>query len=170
MQAHQAGWLSYVIPVVVIAVVLALRFRRMSRERRLRLGALWVVPVLYGAVAALMFWQTPPHGLQWAWVALGFAIGAGLGWQRGRLMEIRVDPETGTLNQKGSPAAMIFIVALIAVRQVLRIAMTGAGAQAWHVSAALVTDLFVAFALGLFALQRLEMFLRARRLLAEAQA
>jgi len=39
----------------------------------------------------------------------------------------------------------------------------------FHMSPATLTDILVAFALGLLAVQRLEMFLRARRLLAEAR-
>ena len=73
------------------------------------------MPALYLVVAALMFWQLPPTG----WVAIacvaGLAIGAAVGWQRGKMMHIHVDPETHALNQKASPAAMLFLVALIVV-------------------------------------------------------
>jgi hypothetical protein len=42
-------------------------------------------------------------------------------------------------------------------------------AAAWHVSFNLLTDGFVAFAFGLLAVNSLEMYLRARRLLDEAK-
>jgi hypothetical protein len=47
MQAHpvQHSWLTALLPIVIIAVVLALRMRSMSRERPLKLGTLWLVPV-----------------------------------------------------------------------------------------------------------------------------
>ena len=38
---HQGGnWLTALLPFVIIAVVLALRFRSMSRERPLKVGTL----------------------------------------------------------------------------------------------------------------------------------
>ena len=39
-----------------------------------------------------------PHGLGWLWAGL-LAAGAAIGWQRGRSMNIAVDPETHALNQ-----------------------------------------------------------------------
>jgi hypothetical protein len=84
-------------------------------------------------------------------------------------MAITVDPQTHMLNQQASPAAMIFLVVLVAIRFGLRSVLTEE-AGALHVSAAFVTDVFVVFAVGLLAVTRLEMFLRARRLLDEARA
>jgi membrane protein CcdC involved in cytochrome C biogenesis len=80
-------------------------------------------------------------------------------------MEIHVDPETHALNQKASPAAMFFLIGLIVVRSAARSLL---GAES-HVSAAMLTDPLIAFALGMFTLQRVEMYLRARRLLEEAR-
>ena len=62
---------------------------------------------------------------------------------------------------------MIFIAVLVAARVFLR-TIAASEAQSWHVSAATILDAFLAFALGIIAMQRLEMFLRARRLLAQA--
>ena len=168
MQAHppQQTWLSYAVTGAIVLLVLGLRLRRAGQMRPLKLESLWVVPALYLAVAAIMFVQLPPHG--WVWIACGagLALGAALGWQRGRLMHISVDPETHALNQKASPAALLFLVALIAVRFIGR-SMAGSGA---HVSPAMLTDPLIAFALGMFTLQRVEMYIRARRLLADARA
>src|SRR3546814_7046143 len=60
--------------------------------------------------------QRPPQGSGWAVVAIGLVVGAALGWQRGRFMHIHVDPETHALNQRASPAGMLFLVVLIAVK------------------------------------------------------
>lgn len=157
-------WVSYAITAAVIAVVFALRWRRMSRVQPLKLERLWVFPALYALVATYMFATHPPEG--WAWAFCGFALVAGavLGWQRGRMMRITVDPDTHALNQSASPAAVLFIVALIVVRSGARMALSSGGG-ALHLNAIAVTDMLIAFALGLFTLQRLEMYLRARRLL-----
>jgi membrane protein CcdC involved in cytochrome C biogenesis len=134
--------------------------------RPLKLETLWVVPALYLGVAALMFWSLPPTG----WVAIASAaallIGSAVGWQRGKMMQIHVDPETHALNQKASPAAMFFLIALIIVRSGAR-AVLGNGSG---VSPAMLTDPLIAFALGMFTLTRIEMYLRAKRLLGKAGA
>ena len=167
MQVHPVHqtWASYAITIGIIVVVMALRLRRAGQMRPLRLGSLWVVPVLYLAVAAIMFAQLPPTG----WVAIASAaallIGAAVGWQRGKMMHIHVDPETHALNQKASPAAMLFLVALIVVRMLARGIIGAEGA----VSPAMLTDPLIAFALGMFTLQRFEMYVRAKRLLDEAR-
>ena len=169
MQVHtqpiHQSWVSYAITTGIIVVFMALRMRRMGAMRPLNLGSLWVVPVLYLVVAALMFWQLPPTG----WVAIasavGLAIGAAVGWQRGKMMHIHVDPETHALNQKASPAAMFFLIALIVVRTAAKTVL----GQTGGVSPAMLTDPLFAFALGVYTLQRVEMYLRAKRLLEEAR-
>ena len=167
VQAHpvQPSWTSYAITIGIIVIVLALRMRRMGKMRPLNLGSLWIVPALYLVVAALMFVQLPPTG----WVAIAsvvaLLIGAAVGWQRGKMMHIQVDPETHALNQKASPAAMFFLIALIVVRAGAR-SIQG---QQGGVSPAMLTDPLIAFALGMFTLTRLEMYLRAKRLLEEVR-
>jgi Protein of unknown function (DUF1453) len=168
MQNQQMPY-SWVIPFAVIALVLVLRWRRMGKARPLRLEYLWVVPAIYLALVAVLFWEMTPQGLGWLWAGLSLAAGAAIGWQRGRTMRIGVDPETHALNQTASPAAMLFIVALIAIRYGLREAALEGGA-AWHLDAVLITDCLVAFALGLLSATRLEMYLRGRRLLNEARS
>ena len=167
MQVHPVHqtWASYAITIGIIVVVMAMRMRRAGQMRPLKLGSLWIVPVLYLAVAAIMFAQLPPTG----WVAIASAaallIGAAVGWQRGKMMHIHVDPETYALNQKASPAAMLFLVGLIVVRMLARAIIGTEGA----VSPAMLTDPLIAFALGMFTLQRVEMYVRAKRLIEEAR-
>jgi hypothetical protein len=162
--AHQS-WVGTAITVAIVVVVLALRMRRMGQMRPLKLETLWIVPALYLAMAALMFWSLPPKG----WVAIasavGLALGAAVGWQRGKMMHIHVDPATHALNQKASPAAILFLVALIVVRSGARAVLGETGG----VSPAMLTDPLIAFALGMFSLTRLEMYLRAKRMLEEVR-
>lgn len=166
-QVHpvQQNWISIAITIAIVVIIMAFRLRRMGQMRPLKLESLWIVPAMYLVVAALMFWQLPPVG----WVAIAsavaLAIGAAVGWQRGKMMHIHVDPETHALNQKASPAAMFFLIALIIVRSAAR----GILGQDSGVSPAMLTDPLIAFAFGMFTLTRLEMYLRARRLLEEAR-
>ena len=165
VQPGHQSWVSMAVTLAIVVVIMALRMRGMSKMRPLKLGTLWIVPVLYLAVAIWMFVLMPPIG----WVAIasviGLVIGAAVGWQRGKMMHIHVDPETHALNQKASPAAMIFLIALIVVRNGAR-ALLGADS---NVSPAMLTDPLIAFALGMFTLTRLEMYVRAKRLLDAAR-
>jgi hypothetical protein len=167
VQAHPVHqtWITYAITIGIIVVIMALRMRGMSKMRPLKLGSLWIVPAVYLVVAALMFIQLPPSGWVAIASAIGLAIGAAVGWQRGKMMQIHVDPQTHALNQKASPAAMFFLIALIVIRAGARSVL----GQTGGVSPAMLTDPLIAFALGMFTLTRLEMYLRAKRLLEEAR-
>lgn len=160
---------QYAVPGTIIAVVLFFRLRSVGKARRLRLERLWILPAFYTAIVGFVFWSAPPHGLTWLWCLVALGVGAGLGWWRGKLMRVDVDPVTHELSQTVSPAALIFIVALIAIRSASRamaVQMAGPG----HAGLMAATEILMAFALGFIAFQRVENFLRARRMLAEARA
>ncbi|WP_375396942.1 CcdC protein domain-containing protein [uncultured Sphingomonas sp.] len=163
--ASPGGLLSYLVPIAIFAVIFFFRARRMSQTRPLKLEYLWMFPTLYLVVTILMLVQFPPTPVGWGICAAALAVGAALGWQRGKTMRITVDPVTHALNQKASVAGIAFIFVLIAVRAAVR-----AEGVAMHLNVALLTDALVVLALGLFATQRIEMYLRARRLLDEARA
>lgn len=159
------AYVSYVITALVVCLVLFLRLRSMKRIRPLKLEMLWLVPALYALVTVAVLYQSVPQGIQWLYLGLALAAGGLVGWRRGAMMRIHIDPETHALNQQASPAAMLFILLIIIVRQGLRMEASQMG-----FNAAFLTDLLVVFALGLFSLTRLEMFIRARRMLAEARS
>lgn len=159
--------LSYLVSFGVIALVIALRWRRMKRDQPLRLERLWIFPTILGAVAIVLFATHPPQGWAWAFCAAALGLGGALGWQRGKLMAITIDPVTHALNQRASPGAILFLVALIAARQGAR---GLAGTESFHLDPMAVTDVLLAFALGLFVVTRVEMYLRGRALLAAARA
>ena len=157
------------IAVAVVVAVLFFRLRRLSAGRRLRLEWLWVTPVILLVLSVPTIFYARPVGADWVWMAIALILGGALGWMRGRMMRIDVDPETHALNMKASPAAVLFIVGLLVLRMALKtVALQEAGA--WRIDATLITDVFIAFAIGLITLQRVEMWLRGQRLLAEARA
>ena len=162
------GWISYAIPLVVIAIVMAIRWRRMNRVRPLKLERLWMLPALYAVVIGITVSRFPPQGWGWLFCLIALALGAALGWQRGKMMRITLDPVTHTLGQSSSPAALLFIVLLIVVRNGAKGAISYAGPAGLDPMA--ITDILMALALGLFTAQRLEMYLRGRRMLAAARA
>lgn len=169
MQVQQAGgWISYAIPLVVIAMVMAIRWKRMSRVRPLKLERLWILPTLYAVVIGVTFSRFPPQRWGWLFCLIALVLGAGLGWQRGKMMRITLDPDTHRLGQTSSPAALLFILLLIAVRSGAKGAISYAGPAGLDPMA--LTDILMALALGLFTAQRLEMYLRGRRMLAAARS
>jgi len=139
----------------------------MGRERPLKPSTLWVVPAVYLLVAGSMLFELPPPPTGWALAVLGLVIGTAFGWYRGRFIHIERNAETGELRQRASPIAMLLIVALIVLKLGAR-AVFGESAATQPGSALLLTDPFLGFALGLLSATRLELFLRARRLLASS--
>ena len=168
MQVHpiHQTWLTAILPFVIIAVVLALRLRSMSRERPLKLGTLWVVPIVYLAIVASMLFALPPTVGGWSVMVIGLVVGAVLGWHRGKLIRIDRDRETGELRQKASPLAMLLLIALIVLKLGARAIFGETAATQPGSSAMLLTDGFIGFALGVLSATRLELYLRAKQLLA----
>jgi membrane protein CcdC involved in cytochrome C biogenesis len=169
MDHHKQQMISYAIYGALIAVVLFFRMRRLTQERRLKLELMWIMPALMVAAMIALFLQFPPHGSDWSWLGAVFVVGAGVGWMRGKLIPISIDPETHFLNTKPSPAALIFLLGLFVIRFALR-AYLESNASALHISIGLLTDGFVVLAVGLFAVSRIEMALRAWSLLKAARA
>jgi hypothetical protein len=161
-----ANYLTYLVPVLVIGLVIL----RNARTRTLRVERLWISPMIVMLMAILAFSQSPPPsalGLAVDFAAVG--LGAFLGWWRGRASRFTVDPETHVVTSKVSPAGMLLILGVFALRYLLRGAMNGQ-ASALHLTAAEATDSFLLLAVGLVSAQRLEWWVRARRMIAEAKA
>ncbi|RYF91102.1 MAG: DUF1453 family protein [Caulobacteraceae bacterium] len=150
------------IGIGIAAVVMLLRARG-GKAKPMNVVTMWIVPALLFAGFVAVTATSHIHGLDYAWVIAAFAVGAALGWQRGRMMPIHIDPDTGKPMIKTSVAALLFILALMAARLVLRQVLEGSAASL-HINPLLVTDAFMALAVGLLGVARIEMFIRARRL------
>jgi len=164
MGASAQPHLATYVTLGMVALVVLLRLRRAGRRRRLRLETLWIGPAILVAILALTFVGGRPSPLALGLSSLALLIGGLIGWQRGRMIRIELDPETHELNQQASPAAILLLLALIALRFGAR-ALVESGALPMHVNPTVVVDVLLSFAVGLFAVTRIEMFLRARRLL-----
>jgi Protein of unknown function (DUF1453) len=161
----QAAWIA--IPLVLL--VLFFRLRRASSDQALRIERLWITPALLLIVAGLVLFQSPLSGFDWAWLVPAFAVGGAAGFWRGRFTLVTIDPATHALTSRTSPLGMYLLVAILALRIGLRLLLT-AEASSLHLNAALITDAFLVFAVGLVALQRIEVWIRASKLLADARA
>jgi hypothetical protein len=159
---------NYLVP---LGVVLLLVLLRNSRARRLKIERLWVLPVIYMAMLVSALYAEPPPAtvLSIGILVLSFLIGAAIGWQRGRFTQVHIHPETGDLSSRASPIGLIFIFAILAVRIVGR-NFLAANASSLHLPILAVTDGFFVLAIGMLSVQRLEVWMRASKMLAEAKA
>ena len=161
---EQHDWTYYAFVGGCIALALFIRLKRVGKPRRLRLGTLWIIPAIFILLLGAILWQYPPSGLDWLWIASGLAAGGGIGWWRASHIEISVDPETGRLNQRSSMGALIVLAAIMVVRWLMRMAVVWGDAR-WHLGAMLISDIFIAMAVGALSAYRVAIYLRARRLL-----
>ena len=164
-------FLKTLLPILVVVVVMALRLRSMNRVRPLKPERMWVLPLLLLVLAGVTLWAHPPSP---AGMAIGFGaliVGGFLGWQRGRFIHIERGVDGG-LTQKASPAALTLLVLIIAIRYAVR-AYFGASPDAngqMSEQALIATDALLLFAVGLIAMTRVELAIRARRILAGVEA
>lgn len=158
------------IPLIVIAAVLPLVLLRNRRPRTLRPKWMWVVPAIVVVMIGFGLWATlasdPGHarfrGIDFAILAAGLALGVLAGWQRGRMVVIHKDPD-GVLKAQASPLGLMLIVALLVGRQGLRALLEPQAAE-WGLNVLAVQDAFMLLAVGLVVAQRVEIYIRARRI------
>ena len=106
-----------------------------------------------------------PSPMGWGLMVAGLCVGVVVGWHRGKLIHIERNPDSGQLTQKASPLAMVLLLALIVLKLGARDIFGDTAATRPGSNAMLLTDAFLGFALGLLSATRLELYLRARRLI-----
>lgn len=151
------------VSVLIVLPLFYFRLRRMMKPQRLKLRTLWLRPALVIFAAGSLLAASPPQFSELVWFALGAGAGAAGGWYWGKLTRLHLHPEDGTLMSSSSQAGMIVLVLLIVFRIGMR-AGIGMEAEALHVKATLLADLFIVFAAALFSVQGLEVFIRARQM------
>jgi hypothetical protein len=160
-----APYWTYMVPLVAIALVIL----RNARARKLRIETLWIMPVVILALVGLSFSQQGmPSPLMLTIDIAALATGTLLGWWRARFTHITVDPATHQLTSRASPIGMLVILGVFAVRYVVRM-YAAQSASSLGVSTVGVADALLVATVGLVCAQRLEVALRASRLLQEAR-
>jgi hypothetical protein len=165
--SHGASLASYLVPLGVVAVIIVLRN---SRPRKLKIERLWVTPAIYLILMASALAEAPPPltPISIAILVGAFAVGAAIGWQRARFTQIHIHPETHDLTSRSSPIGILFIFAILVVRYAARDVLAG-NAKLLHLPIVAITDGFLLLAIGMLTTQRLEVWQRASRMLAEAK-
>lgn len=166
------------LPLAIFAGVMFWRMRTMDKARPLRLRTLWVLPVLFILLIGGVLFSMPPSLPGAGAFVLGMAIGAGVGWQRARLMRLHLEGEGNQVRvmARQSRAALLLLMGLAGVRTVFRSATgpvdmsDGAGATHLATNAVIVTDGLLGFALGMIVAHRLGLWRRARMLISARTA
>ena len=92
------------IPLFIIVPLVALMLWRNMKGRRVRVETLWIRPAILLTVAGVAVSQTKSASAALvAAMTAALAVGAGLGWLRGRMTRIAVDPETHLATGQASP-------------------------------------------------------------------
>ena len=158
--------LTTVLPIVIIAIVFALRFRNLNKPRPFNAGRLWLIPAIVAVAVGFFLVSFPPSALGWLIMVFAALIGAFAGLKRGQLMHLERDPQTGGLLMRQSPAALLFVFAILAARRAIAFETGGgpAGDPSGHIppEALLVTDGLMAFALAMVVLMRWTLWQRAK--------
>ena len=158
-------------PLIGVGIALLVILLKGRKPRTLRPQWMWVVPLLITVLIGFGLWgmsyspgaDHAPFGLAgWSMLAVGLVLGGATGWWRGKMTTIFREPD-GTLKSKASPLGLIILVGLLAGRSLLR-GWLEANAAAWHINALALADAFMVFVVGLVVMQRVEMFIRARRI------
>ena len=157
---------SLLIPVLIVGLVIL----RNARARKLKVERLWISPAIVMVLTIAAFAANPAPGLLGVTIdVVAVAVGALLGWWRGRASRFTVDPETHIVTSRVSPAGMLLILGIFGLRYVLR-SVLGGEASALHLTAGEITDSFLLLAVGVVSVQRLEWWIRARKMIDEAKA
>jgi hypothetical protein len=163
---QQPMW-TQILPFAIIALVIWQRWKGISVPRPLKVGQMWIVPVLYSALVGFMLWAMPPSIAGWEVFAGGVLLGSIIGWQRARLMHLHIDDTSGAIMLRQSPAGLAVIVGIFLLRR-LFLPSQGGGAQSGgpvvqgaHPALPLLTDGLLGFALGMIVGYSIELWRRA---------
>jgi len=160
--------LPYLIPLLILLLIV----RRGLTARKIKIERMWVLPALLIFAGGSMFAQAHiPTPLILGELIAAAVAGAVVGWYRGRLTHITIDPATHDLTSKTSPVGVVLIAVLFAARYGIRLAFPDLSAShgSLESQAGAIADALTLFGIGAIVVQRLEMWLRCQRLLAEAR-
>jgi hypothetical protein len=161
--------LPFLLPVLILAMIL----RRNLRAQTLRMERLWVYPAVLIVLTVLPMGSEPFPGLvSLVGFLVAIAVGGAVGWYRGKLTNITINPTTHEFASQASIAGTVLIGVVFAARYAVRMAVAGGGPSLpWglHLDVAGITQGLMLFLVAMMSVQRIEMYLRCRQMLATAR-
>jgi hypothetical protein len=175
--------LKEIAPYIAPAIILLIVLRRAGRAQRLRIGNMWLIPTLAVLAAASTLAREPfPSVVAIALFVVAILVGGGLGYFRALHIELSLNKESGQITSQATPIGTYLIVAIMAVRLGLEFLVKGhVGAEdvvgsphiprpAHGVDLFRLADAALLFSAAMVIAQRVEIWRRARPLLAEYRA
>ena len=159
---------QYLLPLGIVLIVIVLRG---IRPRKLKVERLWAFPLIYLVFLASGLSAAPPPvtPVSIGILALSAAIGGLIGWQRGRFTRLDIDPATHEMTSRASVLGIAFILAILMARVAMRSYLTQAH-DVLGVPPLVFTDGLLVLAVAMLSAQRLEIWIRATRMLNQARA
>jgi hypothetical protein len=131
MNLHQLE--PYIVPLIVV-VILARRLIR-NAPRKVKTGRMFVLPGIVAAATVFTLYSTGVPSILWIGVyVVALILGAVVGFLSAHHQEFALDYETGTITSKATPIGSALVVALFAVRFVLKLIMPQVAGSATAVS------------------------------------
>lgn len=164
MPFPQAFW-SHSFPYAIAVGFVLMALRRNLKPRKLSLWRMCISPALLAfAVCATFAYQPPPGDPMTILALLGvLALGGVVGWQRGRMTRLTIDPVTSEITAEMSMWGAAVLVLILGVRYVARdLAFLNAGRL--NLDPLVIADGFLLFALGMVVLRPVELLYRAYKL------
>jgi hypothetical protein len=140
--------------IAIGLLVVGLIAFRLSRERKIPMGSLWVFPaIIFVLAVADIVYERVVSPLDIVYMLLGLLAGTGLGWYQGIHSTVRVDKAAKAAFVKASPFGAFLFVAALAFRFGARYLAGGLSAPdasgRLTPEAALVSAIALMFAVGI---------------------
>ena len=161
---------SLLISLLISAGVLGLVILRNAKPRRLHIQLLLVRPVLIALAASSYFiFVAPPVSVIYGLGLIVFILaGVGVGWQRGKLTHIEVEPSSNNLMMRTSPLGIVVILGFFGFRFILK-GLAGLGGSRLPVTPEQLVGWVLALGVGYVLAQQTEIWIRAKRIAAESK-
>jgi len=167
---------SNLVPLALIALIV---LRRAGREKTVRVGRLWVTPVLSLIAVAMTLGQEPVPGITAiAIMTVGAVVGVGSGYLRALHLELNID-DKGKVISKATPVGTYLVAGFFLLRFGLNYAINGG----WQPGPPRfvnptqngggilrMADSALLFSTAMMISQRAEMWKRARALVKDRQS
>jgi hypothetical protein len=158
----------YVVFGVMLAAMFTLRVARSRNARPLNLQYLWILPLIIVVLAGFSIAKDGmPGTVKLAEMGVGLVIGAIGGWWRGKGTRITYDAASSQLMAQQGAIAILILFVVIGARGFIQMAVQTDPSMAQY---QWLADGLLLFGVGFFGVSRIEMFLRGKRILADAQA
>ena len=162
---------TYFVTFLIVALIVALRIWRGSRERRLRVERLWIRPAIICAVLGFSIYGQPLPMTAPILLALAVAtlVGLAVGVYRGRMVKVSINVDTHIFTSKTSPWGTLIFLGRMVVRIGARFALWESHDIGGITVNAIIDGLTLFYAGNVIGMQ-IDVWMRARKLLADAIA